>query len=150
MHAFACKAILACKGYGEGGANLLGTPASRAHPNERLIRAFNIDNAFTTTDDKYRKDFRKVAQEKITCVDWWDILHEASTAASNYVNGRNKGAKTIDLGALIRSVSFQITMYVLFNIDPEKLGGADIEDITSSINDLVDGIQRIGRAERVE
>jgi len=34
---------------------------SRAVPNERLIRAFGIDNAFTTTDEIYHKGFREAA-----------------------------------------------------------------------------------------
>lgn len=61
-----CRQILACTGYNNTGAkNLYSDVKSRAIPNERLIRAFDIDNSFTTTEAERRKDFNKEAGKAI-------------------------------------------------------------------------------------
>lgn len=131
-----CREILACKSYGAGGTNQLDPLASRAHPNERLIRAFNIDNAFTTFEDAYGKEFRTTARDSIKNPDWNNVVSKSMTAASKYIKSPGEATQTIDLGALVRSVSLQVTLYVFFGLDPEKIDSTDIEDITSSINDL--------------
>ena len=61
-----CENILACKGYGIVNPKNLHTPLeSRAIPNERLVRAYGIDNAFTTSDDTWHKEFSKEAGKRI-------------------------------------------------------------------------------------
>ena len=61
-----CAQILACKGYDNTGAkNLYSDVKSRAIPNGRLILAFDIDNSFTTSDDKRRKEFNLEAVNAI-------------------------------------------------------------------------------------
>ena len=62
-----CKQILACTGYSDAKANNLNSPLqTRAIPNQRLVRAYDIDNAFTTTIDKRHKDFNKEAGKSIS------------------------------------------------------------------------------------
>ncbi len=62
-----CQRILACTSYDDSGAqNRLGLLQSRACPNQRLVRAFEINNAFTTTDEQHRATFRTDAKERIT------------------------------------------------------------------------------------
>ena len=62
----ACTQILACKGYENTGAkNRYSGIRSRAIPNQRLVRAFGIDNSFTTSNDERRRDFNKEARDKI-------------------------------------------------------------------------------------
>ena len=62
----ACIQILACKGYENTGArNLYSSIRSRAIPNQRLVRAFGIDNSFTTSNDERRRAFNKEARDKI-------------------------------------------------------------------------------------
>ena len=62
-----CKKILACTGYSDAKANNLNSPLqTRAIPNQRLVRAYDIDNAFTTTEDKWHKNFNKEAGKSIT------------------------------------------------------------------------------------
>ena len=66
----ACAMIVACTGYDcSGDRNIISKVQSRAYPNQRLVRTFGIDNAFTTTNENYRKDFRSYAKEKITLDD---------------------------------------------------------------------------------
>ena len=61
-----CALILACKGYNDTGPrNLYTHVKSRAIPNKRLVRAFNIDNSFTTFDNQRRKDFNSEASNAI-------------------------------------------------------------------------------------
>ena len=61
-----CNQILACKGYSNTGAkNLYPGIKSRAIPNQRLVRAFDINNSFTTSDDKRHKEFKLEAQKAI-------------------------------------------------------------------------------------
>lgn len=57
-----CRQVLACKGYNDTGAkNQYSDVRSRAIPNERLVLAFKIDNSFTTSEAKRRKDFNSEA-----------------------------------------------------------------------------------------
>ena len=61
-----CRQIFACKGYDNSGAiNLNSNVKSRAIPNEGLVRAFGIDNAFTTSDTKRRTEFNTKATNAI-------------------------------------------------------------------------------------
>lgn len=65
-----CAMIIACTGYDcSSNRNTISKVQSRAGPNQRLVRTFGIDNAFTTIDENYRKDFRNHAKEKITLDD---------------------------------------------------------------------------------
>ena len=61
-----CKKVLACTGYSNAKSkNLNSMFESRAIPNERLVRAYDIDNAFTTRDDERYKNFNKEAVKSI-------------------------------------------------------------------------------------
>ncbi|MCJ1228754.1 hypothetical protein MMC12_005417 [Toensbergia leucococca] len=78
--------ILACTGTEDSGPrNRLSNLQSRADPNQRLVRAFGINNAFTTTDDAHRKHFRKTAEACIRFGDdkWKDLAKLAETLVFN-------------------------------------------------------------------
>ena len=61
-----CAGILGCKGYSSTGAkNLYSDVKSRAIPNERLTRAFVIDNSFTTSEAERRREFNLEAAKAI-------------------------------------------------------------------------------------
>ena len=61
-----CAQIIACTGYDNSEAkNQYSDLRSRAIPNERLIRAFNIDNSFTTSEGKRHKEFKLKAGKAI-------------------------------------------------------------------------------------
>lgn len=74
--------------------NLLTPIESRAVPNQRLVRAFDIDNAFTTTDDTYRKEFRSSASgllSKPKIEDWKRL----ATIADNLIHRGVENPKVI-------------------------------------------------------
>ena len=61
-----CAQILACVGYDNTGAkNEYSNLKSRAIPNERLVRAFGIDNSFTTSEIERHKEFKIEAGKTI-------------------------------------------------------------------------------------
>ena len=65
-----CAKVLACEGYNNTGAkNRYTDLKSRAIPNERLVTAFGIDNSFTTSEVKRRKEFNGEAGRTIKMTD---------------------------------------------------------------------------------
>ncbi len=65
-----CLQVMAGKGCNNTGAKNRYTDVhSRAVPNQRLIRAFVIDNSFTTSDDKRRKEFNAEAIKAMKMTD---------------------------------------------------------------------------------
>ena len=130
----ACREILACNGYGCSGKNTIPAVESRAGPNQRLVKAFNIHNAFTTTDDQYRKSFTSEAASKMSALkeeDWKRIADHAETLVQHGLGG-----KQCCLDSFVRSLSLKITLHTLFQLDPLSMNDKSIEEITSSINDL--------------
>ena len=130
----ACKEILDCTGYASGDRNTINPVESRANPNQRLVRAFDIDNAFTTKDDEYRISFTREARGKLSALkkaDWKRIAGHAD-ALLQYGLAR----KQCCLDSLVRSMSLKITLHTLFKLDPMHMDDESIEKITSSINDL--------------
>ena len=62
----ACAKILACTGYdNKETKNLYSNIKSRAIPNQRIVRAFEIDNSFTTSDVKRHREFKLEAGNAI-------------------------------------------------------------------------------------
>ena len=62
----ACAKILACTGYDcKGTKNLYTNIKSRAIANQRIVRAFGIDNSFTTSDGKRHREFKLEAVNAI-------------------------------------------------------------------------------------
>ncbi len=130
----ACMEILDCTGYASGDRNTINAVESRANPNQRLVRAFNIDNAFTTKDDEDRKSFTSKARAKLSAIKEADWKRIAGHADALLQQGLKR--KQCCLGSLVRSISLKITLHTLFKLDPMDMDDESIEEITSSINDL--------------
>ncbi len=65
-----CLQVMAGKGYNNTEAENRYTDVhSRAVPNQRLVRAFVIDNSFTTSHDKRRKEFNAEAIKAMKMTD---------------------------------------------------------------------------------
>ena len=130
----ACREILACSGYASGDRNTIPAVESRAGPNQRLVKAFDIDNPFTTKDDEKRKSFTAEARAKLSTVkeeDWKRIAGHADAILQHGLRG-----KQCCLDSLVRSISLKITLHTMFKLDPMNMKDESIEEITSSINDL--------------
>ena len=111
---------------------------SRAVPNQRLVTAFDIDNAFTTEDDSYAKAFKKMAIRKIELdeSDWRRIASLAHMLVIEGVPSPDEGPKCIRIDKMVQSVSLKIALHVLFRLDPTELDNHVIEELAFGINEL--------------
>ena len=135
----ACALIIACIGYDcSGDRNIISKVQSRAYPNQRLVRTFGIDNAFTTTNEKYRKDFRCHAKGKITLDNgtWKTIADLAKQLVGTAIPQPGSDIANIRLDSLEQSVTLKISLHVMFDLDPLQLDDELILDIARSINFL--------------
>ena len=131
--------IVACTGYDcSGDRNIISKVQSRAYPNQRLVRTFGIDNAFTTTNENYRKDFRSYAKEKITLDDgrWKTIADLAKQLVCIAIPQPGSDIASIRLDSLGQSITLKISLHVLFDLDPLQLDDELIVEIARSINFL--------------
>ena len=161
-----CKQILA-RGTSDSSEhpNNLKPIASRAIPNGRLIRAFNIDNAFTTSEDARRIGFKKLAKEKIRLSET-EVCAASARARKNA--GRNDtdsriiqwktiadfakelvrsdiivsqlytvgATTTISLDNFVRSICLKIILHKVFGENPFRMKDELISTIADDINDL--------------
>ncbi|KAL9094031.1 MAG: hypothetical protein Q9165_003701 [Trypethelium subeluteriae] len=75
--------------------NTLSKTASRAYPNSRLQIAFGIDNAFTTTDSKFRMKFKGVASRHLKQFDkrWYSAGETARLFVQKALDQAKKSVK---------------------------------------------------------
>lgn len=134
-----CGRILDCDGINIGDHNLISSFESRALPNKRLVEAFGINNAFTSSDEAFCKAFRTGAAQKISRLGddkWRHISKFAQTLVSRHVDMAEGSLGRIPLTPLVQSLSMAISLYVLFDRDPLEQDGGALSDLASSINKL--------------
>ena len=134
-----CAMIIACTGYDcSGDRNIINNVQSRADPNQRLVRTFGIDNAFTTIDENYRKDFRSHAKEKITLDDgrWKTIADLARQLVGTAIPQSGSDIAKMRLDSLAQSVTLKISLHVLFDRNPFQLDDEVVLEIARTINFL--------------
>jgi hypothetical protein len=128
-----CLNIVACRGVNDvTNPDMLRAVEARALPNQRLALAFGIDNAFTTSDDGYSKEFRAVAARKLKAIDdekWRDIAKMAEWIVHEKAHVSFEAGKKVRLVPLIQSLSLKISLNVLFQKDPL----APNDDMVSSL-----------------
>ena len=110
---------------------------ARAIPNQRLITAFGIHNAFTTFDDSDRAHFYKDATQKLrlSIGRWKDLAKFARELVSKSLQTElNRGE--IPLVPLVQSLALKVVMSALF--DPISLTRNDdtVSDLAHQINEL--------------
>ncbi|KAI9789615.1 MAG: hypothetical protein M1816_005924 [Peltula sp. TS41687] len=110
---------------------------SRAGPNERLIQAFGIDNAFTTRDNRYHKQFRQHAQSllKVDERGWENLKGVAQVLVQQGVRRAAK-ANEILLVPFVQTVTLKVALHLLFSLDIEGLPDSAIQVIAEKINAL--------------
>ncbi|KAK0100727.1 hypothetical protein ONS95_007178 [Cadophora gregata] len=117
----------------------ISTLESRAIPNKRLVAAFGINNAFTTTDVDYHRAFVSKAKELIRTKDhgWVELSNTAQNIADSTLNPlrEDSGILTLPLIRLVQSLVFRI---VVMNFFPgsDMPSDEDVGFITAKINSL--------------
>jgi len=113
------------------------TLSERAIPNQRLITAFSIDNAFTTTDPSWHKEFVALAKEKMGFRDGEqiEIAGTAERIISQEIEEARDPGRMIPLVVFVQGLVFQIVMMKFFPDVPIE-SDTDIEFMTSKINYL--------------
>lgn len=137
-----CKVVLEGKFLpGSLAKNQLGQVGARAGPNQRLVAAFGVDNAFTTDDKVYSKEFLKTAKRKIAEVrsteedaGHWQEL--AASATSLVLQITNTSPENIRLDTLVQTVAFKIAIQWLWKIEPDQVDHQAVLDASSEINRL--------------
>ncbi|KAI0393725.1 hypothetical protein F5Y17DRAFT_296833 [Xylariaceae sp. FL0594] len=111
----------------------------RAKPNARLVRAFDLNNSFTTTSKDVHARFLKRARgaiKKGTNGDWQDFgdaVRKALASAEEYFQ---KEAPYLPLACVVRTVSFSLVLRVLFDVEPSEIDVKDARIATEAINRL--------------
>ncbi|KAI4106961.1 MAG: hypothetical protein LQ345_007161 [Seirophora villosa] len=120
------------------GINQLTLEESRATPNERLVRAFQIDNGFTTYDPAYGRQFKKTATEKlhdVTHEGWSKIGEVVQDFASMYFEkyeSQNHGR----LDLMVEVVTLKVILSVFLDVDRDAMSDDVVTRIAENINHL--------------
>ena len=120
------------------GTNRLAFTVSRGIPNQRLARAFGIDNGFTTFDDDYGRAFRSEAQNRLSLATkegWGPIAGKALAMASNYAK-KITGHRRHSLDQLVQIISLKLVFEALLGLHSGNLGDDDVLRIAEHINRL--------------
>lgn len=122
------------------GKNQLTPRESRARPNQRLVRAFGIDNGFTTTEEHWALDFKSKASAKLRKQQKRMVWQYKSDTANELIRRRLQAIPLhggyISLNALIQSLTLKSSIELVSSLDPLQLDDDLILDIASCINEL--------------
>lgn len=93
-----------------------------------------MENSFTTMDDTYHKEFRRMAASKIDMdgAKWVGVADIAKTLVKTAIEKEN----SFRLMPFVQSLSLKISLYVLFDKDPRHLDDKDVFDLAYAINEL--------------
>ncbi|CAO1604854.1 hypothetical protein XANCAGTX0491_008395 [Xanthoria calcicola] len=122
------------------GTNKLSHEVSRAIPNQRLVRAFQIDNGFTTSDANYGRQFRRKAVQTIRQVTsttrgggWHRIATVARQIATTYFRESISNDRA-DLDLIVQVVTLKAVLSTFFAVDPTTYTDATAFAIARTIN----------------
>ncbi|QDS70777.1 hypothetical protein FKW77_004066 [Venturia effusa] len=118
---------------------------ARSIPNQRLVEAFGLNNAFTTSDFQRAKEFVQAANMKVKTVNMeaWKVYAEyclKSASAKISASGT-----TVNLADLVQSVTLEISLKFLFNVDENVLKGPEAK---IQIPLIAKGINRLWQASK--
>lgn len=112
---------------------------SRAEPNGRLVTAFGINNAFTTTHPEYHKSFVRQAKELIRINDdeWSTFAMTAANIVDHDLTSLryDPNIEALPLVNFVQSLVFRIVI-VKFFPGSGIPSAEDVDFITSKINSL--------------
>lgn len=137
-----CRNVQQAKSYFEE-PSLSSALKARAGPNVRLVHAFGIDNAFTTTDTKYHREFVSLAG---SCINLSNIRWESLSKNIEKLLHGNIDRQQISNGKVLLSRLLQITVLravlpVLFpDSDVPNLSEEEQDDVAYSIADKINSL----------
>ncbi|KAI4101074.1 MAG: hypothetical protein LQ339_005197 [Xanthoria mediterranea] len=121
------------------GTNKLSHEVSRAIPNQRLVRAFQIDNGFTTSDAVYGRQFKRKAVWTIRQVTstarggWNQIATVAREIATTYFR-KSMSDDRADLDLIVQVVTLKTVLSMFFELDATTYTDATAFEIAQMIN----------------
>ncbi|KAK5630459.1 hypothetical protein RRF57_006174 [Xylaria bambusicola] len=124
-----------------GATNLRYRLELRAMPNTRLIRAFQLNNSFTTNDVQVHRDFLKKASQAIRLIrtdNWVKLGTITQTSLDSCLKHFKDGLpyNHSDHEEVMRVVSFSVMLNVLFGVDPSAINLDEARKATDAINRL--------------
>ncbi|KAL8649525.1 MAG: hypothetical protein Q9210_004344 [Variospora velana] len=132
-----CLKILKGETYDDSlGVNQLTPEESRAIPNQRLVRAFQIDNGFTTNDHDYGRLFRRTADKKLRDINrggWSEVGKVAEGFASTYFE-RFKSQTRGHLDLIVQIVALKTVLLVFFDVNQDAMTDEVVIRISKNIN----------------
>ena len=110
---------------------------SRAVPNERLIRAFDIDNAFTTADEVYHREFRSNAKALLQRDEsgWKHLRDIAQKLVRQRIQTAYNG-NGILLVPMVQMLVLKKSIHTLFGLAIDELDNDTILLMAEKINTL--------------
>lgn len=118
------------------GINKLPFATSRVIPNQRLVRAFGIDNGFTTSDNRFREEFRNWAITKLSTFDekhWKNTASQADQLVEKQVQIISQMGNS-PLEHAVQIVSLKLIFKEFFKLDPFGLSDKTMLEIAQEIN----------------
>ncbi|KAL9629861.1 MAG: hypothetical protein Q9204_005041 [Flavoplaca sp. TL-2023a] len=117
------------------GTNKLSPETSRAIPNQRLVRAFHIDNGFTTNDHAYGRQFNGDAVQRLRGIasrGWRDIGEETYDIASTYFSKWEQD-KSAPFEIVIQMMTMKVILLLFWGVTAPSDHAP--HGITQEIND---------------
>ncbi|KAL8988293.1 MAG: hypothetical protein Q9177_002609 [Variospora cf. flavescens] len=132
-----CLKILKGETYDDSlGVNQLTPEESRAIPNQRLVRAFQIDNGFTTNDHDYGRLFRRTADRKlrdITRGGWSEVGKMVQGFTSTYME-RFQSQTRGHLDLIVQIVALKTVLLMFFDVNQDAMTDEVVIRISKNIN----------------
>ncbi|KAL8982058.1 MAG: hypothetical protein Q9205_003333 [Flavoplaca limonia] len=133
-----CLKLLSGAPWHDSLTNQLSLQVSRAIPNQRLVRAFQIDNGFTTKDEDYGREFQKKAITHIGDVTrgGWDRIGKWVQLTASATFEQYKDCKSTHLDVMIQVVTLKMVIFLFFDLQPDEIPDDQAARIARMINEL--------------
>lgn len=116
------------------------TLKARAGPNARLIHAFGIDNAFTTTDTKYHREFVNISGARINLSNarWESLSKDIERLLHGNIERQRISSGTVLFSRLLQITVLRAVLPILFpNSGAPDLPEEEQDDIAYFIADKI-------------
>ncbi|KAI9778061.1 MAG: hypothetical protein M1835_005075 [Candelina submexicana] len=119
------------------GSGIFGPLEARAAPNQRLVRTFNIDNAFTTIDPDYWLQFRRKSANLLSKNDMqWRVFSGTNLEIVRGIISGYIWSGGVDIVNLVQTLVLKFAIHILFDVQPTPSNDRAILVIAQKINEL--------------